>query len=56
MGFEPTVPCGTRAFQARAISQTTRPLQLSQAAKIITRLVLDFLDGFTLELGRSIKI
>ena len=27
VGFEPTVPCGTRALQARALGQTTLPLQ-----------------------------
>ena len=29
VGFEPTVPYGTRALQARAISRTTRPLHSS---------------------------
>ncbi len=26
-GFEPSIPCGIRAFQARALGQTTLPLQ-----------------------------
>ena len=26
-GFEPAVPCGTRALQARALGRTTQPLQ-----------------------------
>lgn len=33
-GFEPSVPCGTRALQARAISQTTRPLQNIKRRKL----------------------
>jgi hypothetical protein len=27
VGFEPTEPCGSRALQARALGQTTQPLQ-----------------------------
>ena len=34
VGFEPTVPCGTRALQARALGRTTLPLL--EPAKIIT--------------------
>ena len=39
VGFEPTVPYGTRALQARALSQTMRPLRACQAAQIITWLI-----------------
>ena len=37
VGFEPTVPCGTRALQARALGQTTLPLHIKNcktAAKL----------------------
>jgi len=27
VGFEPTIPCGIRALQARALGRTTQPLQ-----------------------------
>jgi hypothetical protein len=41
VGFEPTVPCGTRALQARALGRTMQPLHFrgfyfSTSAKIIT--------------------
>ncbi len=29
-GFEPAVPFGTRALQARALGRTTLPLQLAE--------------------------
>ena len=42
-GFEPLIPCGIRALQARALGQTTQPLRaiLQDASKILplTRMI-----------------
>ena len=37
VGFEPTVPFGTRALQARALDQTTQPLQVYYGADYTMR-------------------
>ena len=35
VGFEPTIPFGIRALQARALDQTMRPLRIILAGEII---------------------